>query len=147
MTWRLLTHSCFKRSVYTASVTSSVTNYHEENGRRYHAYREGRESPWSHHLVAVIRNPNHLSGYLLPNDEKENERLDIHSAMINNAMGDRLFFAPIGDKPQRVIDICTGTGIWAIDFGRAKPASSPSVVSLPTNKQLLHQLTNSLPLR
>lgn len=28
-------------STYTASLTSSITNYKYENGRRYHAYREG----------------------------------------------------------------------------------------------------------
>ncbi|KAK2756460.1 hypothetical protein FQN54_005353 [Arachnomyces sp. PD_36] len=90
-------------SVYTASVTSSVTDFYEENGRRYHAYREGR--------------------YLLPNDEKENERLDIHHALIQAAMDDRLFLAPIGDKHQRVLDICTGTGIWAIEFADQFPSA------------------------
>lgn len=29
----------------------------------------------------------------------------------------RLYLAPI-KKPQRVIDLATGTGIWAIDFGK-----------------------------
>jgi ubiquinone/menaquinone biosynthesis C-methylase UbiE len=32
-------------------------------------------------------------------------------------MDRNLFLPPIGDSPQRVIDIGTGTGIWAIDFG------------------------------
>ena len=29
----------------------------------------------------------------------------------------KLYLAPI-KKPQRVIDLATGTGIWAIDFGK-----------------------------
>ncbi|PGH00883.1 hypothetical protein GX51_05547 [Blastomyces parvus] len=90
-------------SVYTASVTSSVTDYQRENGRRYHAYKEGR--------------------YLLPNDEQENERLDMHHALIRVAMKDKLFLAPIGDAPGRVIDICTGTGIWAIEFADLFPSA------------------------
>lgn len=29
----------------------------------------------------------------------------------------RLFLAPIGDNPQRILDLGTGTGLWAIDMG------------------------------
>lgn len=32
-------------------------------------------------------------------------------------MDGKLFHAPIGETPQRVLDIATGTGIWAMDFG------------------------------
>ncbi len=41
----------------TTSVTSSIFNYTYENGRTYHAYRAGQ--------------------YLLPNDETEQDRLDM----------------------------------------------------------------------
>lgn len=41
----------------SVSIASSVLNYRYENGRRYHAYREG--------------------AYPLPNDEKEQNRLDL----------------------------------------------------------------------
>lgn len=33
-------------------------------------------------------------------------------------MQGKLFLAPIGPSPSRVIDLATGTGIWAIDFGK-----------------------------
>ncbi|RDW56482.1 hypothetical protein BP5796_13123 [Coleophoma crateriformis] len=33
------------------------------------------------------------------------------------------FFAPIGDNPQEIVDIGTGTGIWAIDVGDAYPSA------------------------
>lgn len=31
-------------------------------------------------------------------------------------LGGELYTAPIGSDPQRVLDIGTGTGIWAIQF-------------------------------
>jgi len=27
----------------------------------------------------------------------------------------KLFYAPVGDNPQKIIDLGTGTGIWAVD--------------------------------
>lgn len=112
-------------SVFSASLTSSVVDYPEAHGRRYHAYRRGR--------------------YALPNDEGENERLDIHHALILLSMQDRLFFAPIGDAPKRVFDMATGTGIWAIEFADEFPSSevvasdlSPTPPSfVPPNVQFL----------
>ncbi|KKA24618.1 hypothetical protein T310_1365 [Rasamsonia emersonii CBS 393.64] len=90
-------------STYSASLTSSVLNYRHENGRRYHAYRDG--------------------SYLLPNDEKENERLDLAHELTVKMMGGKLFLAPIGPAPQRVLDLATGTGIWAIDFADQYPSA------------------------
>jgi len=39
-------------------------------------------------------------------------------------MDGKLFLAPIGDNPQRVLDVGTGTGIWAIDFADQYPSAS-----------------------
>jgi hypothetical protein len=78
-------------------------NYPVENGRRYHAYREGR--------------------YLMPNDEKESDRLDLYHALMGKVLGGSLYLAPIGNSPQRVIDLCTGTGIWANDFADQFPSA------------------------
>ncbi|KAL6405764.1 methyltransferase domain-containing protein [Ilyonectria robusta] len=41
----------------TSSIRSSIIKYREENGRTYHAYKDGK--------------------YLSPNDEQENDRLDL----------------------------------------------------------------------
>ena len=43
--------------------------------------------------------------------------------MVRLTMGGKLFFAPIGDKPGRILDIGTGTGIWAIDVGDELPGA------------------------
>jgi hypothetical protein len=44
----------------------------------------------------------------------------------------KLHWAPIGPNPQRVLDIGTGTGIWAIDFGKAHESNTRSGYSALT---------------
>jgi ribosomal protein L11 methylase PrmA len=78
----------------STSISSSVRDYTFENNRRYHKFREGR--------------------YHFPNDEPEQEREDMKHAMIVNLCNGRLHYAPL-EKPQTILDIGTGTGIWAID--------------------------------
>ncbi|KAF1811222.1 TAM domain methyltransferase [Eremomyces bilateralis CBS 781.70] len=83
-------------STRSASIASSVLNYTYENGRRYHAYRKG--------------------AYLLPNDEEEQDRLDLMHHIYRLCLDGKLHLAPLKPDVQRVLDIGTGTGIWAIDF-------------------------------
>lgn len=83
-------------SNYSSSVTSSIIAYRKENGRTYHAYKDG--------------------SYLFPNDELENDRLDFQHAIFLRTLGGKLFLAPIPEDVQEVLDVGTGTGIWAIDF-------------------------------
>lgn len=40
--------------------------------------------------------------------------------MLRITMGNKLFLAPI-NKPKRILDIGTGTGIWAIEMGDEFP--------------------------
>ncbi|KAI9813029.1 MAG: hypothetical protein M1832_006420 [Thelocarpon impressellum] len=89
--------------IFTSSITSSIVNYRYENGRRYHAFRDG--------------------AYILPNDEKENDRLDITHHMILLLCGGKMHLAPIGSNPQRILDIGTGTGIWCIQMGDEYPSA------------------------
>jgi hypothetical protein len=79
----------------SSSLASSVRNYMFENGRRYHRFREG--------------------AYNFPNDETEQDREDMKHAMVVNLCGGQLHFAPIGENPQNILDMGTGTGIWAIE--------------------------------
>jgi hypothetical protein len=79
----------------TASVDQSVLDHFYENGRRYHRFREGL--------------------YPFPNDAMEQERERMLHALTLSLCGGMLHTAPIGNNPQRVIDLGTGTGAWAID--------------------------------
>ena len=78
----------------TTSISSSVRDYSFENSRRYHKFQEGR--------------------YQFPNDEPEQEREDMKHAMIVHLCDGKLHFAPL-ENPQRILDVGTGTGIWAVD--------------------------------
>jgi ubiquinone/menaquinone biosynthesis C-methylase UbiE len=51
-----------------------------------------------------------------PNDEEEQTRMDLVHHIYSLILDGSLYLAPIGDNPQRVLDLGTGTGIWAIDF-------------------------------
>ncbi|KAF2117993.1 S-adenosyl-L-methionine-dependent methyltransferase [Lophiotrema nucula] len=78
------------------SVTDSVYDYRYENGRRYHAYSEGK--------------------YPVPNDEIEKDRLDLQHHAFRLTLDGALYRAPIGKDIHHVLDVGTGTGIWAIVF-------------------------------
>jgi len=81
-------------STATTSVSSSVRDYVFENSRRYHKYKEGR--------------------YLIPNDNEEQVREDMKHALVLHLCEGKLHGAPL-DDPKRILDVGTGTGIWAID--------------------------------
>ncbi|KAH8893673.1 S-adenosyl-L-methionine-dependent methyltransferase [Thozetella sp. PMI_491] len=84
----------------STSISSSVRDYAFENNRRYHKFQEGR--------------------YHFPNDESEQERENMKHAMVVNLMNGKLHLAPV-ENPQTVLDVGTGTGIWAIDMGDEYP--------------------------
>ncbi|RAK94968.1 S-adenosyl-L-methionine-dependent methyltransferase [Aspergillus ibericus CBS 121593] len=87
---------------YATSLSSSVLDYKWLNGRRFHAYKEG--------------------SYKFPNDEREQSRLDMMHCIFKLAMGGELFLAPVDvEQPLRVLDIGTGTGIWALEVGDQFP--------------------------
>ncbi|KAK8025333.1 hypothetical protein PG990_003156 [Apiospora arundinis] len=91
--------------VYRESSGGSVVEPNsvvEENGRTYHGYKEG--------------------SYWIPNDPTEQERLDLQHYTCNLLLHHRLYLAPLQD-PRHVLDIATGTGLWAMDFAREHPGA------------------------
>ncbi|KAL0777231.1 hypothetical protein CaCOL14_006749 [Colletotrichum acutatum] len=86
------------------SVASSVLDYRLENGRTYHKYKDGK--------------------YYVPNDEKEKNRLDLQHNMFLLMFDNKLGSAPLnerGTKIGRTLDLGTGSGIWAMEFGDEHP--------------------------
>lgn len=88
----------------STSLRSSIYNHRYENGRTYHAFRDGQ--------------------YPIPNDEQEQERLDLLHHLFKMVLGGELYTAPIPSSIQRILDIGTGTGIWAVEIADKFPAAS-----------------------
>ncbi|KAE9576803.1 hypothetical protein CGMCC3_g7191 [Colletotrichum fructicola] len=88
----------------STSLRSSLLDYRVENGRTYHRYKDGK--------------------YNYPNDERESERHDLVHQLWLLTLDDRLGVAPPckeGTTVGRVLDVGTGTGIWALNFGDEHP--------------------------
>ncbi|KAF9872291.1 hypothetical protein CkaCkLH20_10118 [Colletotrichum karsti] len=104
----------------TASLRSSILDYRKENGRTYHKFRDGR--------------------YHFPNDEEENERLGSHHIFCLSLDG-KLGLSPPNEpetKVGRVLDLGTGTGIWAMDYADEHADSEVIGVDLsPTQPQFV----------
>lgn len=48
---------------------------------------------------------------LFPADEQEQDRLDIHHALMMALMDNKLHLAPLDSNIQRAVDLGTGTGM------------------------------------
>ncbi|XEV02763.1 hypothetical protein FSHL1_008050 [Fusarium sambucinum] len=77
------------------SLTSSILQGRVEGGRTYAVY--GKEE------------------YGLPMDEAELDRIDMCHAKYCALIGKNRYLSPI-DKPQRILDLGCGTGIWSIEM-------------------------------
>jgi SAM-dependent methyltransferase len=86
----------------TGSLASSIYEYRVLHGRTYNHVRSESE-------------------YWAPNDERQNTGLELMHNALTMMLNDQLYLAPIGDNPQRVLDVGTGTGCWAMDFADAHP--------------------------
>ncbi|KAF2030400.1 S-adenosyl-L-methionine-dependent methyltransferase [Setomelanomma holmii] len=58
-----------------------------------------------------------------PNDEKQADQLDIFHHICLLLLDGELHLAPISKNPMNVLDVGTGTGIWAIDFADRYPSA------------------------
>lgn len=64
----------------------------------------------------------------MPNDEAEQMREGMkHKLFSDYILDGKLFIAPIPDNPQKVVDLGTGAGYWALD-GTCDNSSFPSSV-------------------
>lgn len=95
---------------YLSSIASSILRGVDENGRTYASYGKT------------------LQG--MPIDEQEQDRNDLQHAKFMLLLKGQLHLAPIREDPQKILDIGTGSGIWAIDMADKYPSASVTGVDL-----------------
>ncbi|KXJ90925.1 S-adenosyl-L-methionine-dependent methyltransferase [Microdochium bolleyi] len=85
------------------SVTSSIYRYREENGRTYHGFRDG--------------------SYHYPNDAQEQDRLEWQFICLKEVLSQRNYLSPWSQEnpPRRILEVGTGTGIWALEMATEFP--------------------------
>ncbi|KAG8362306.1 hypothetical protein FVEN_g282 [Fusarium venenatum] len=86
----------------TYSLSSSIFDYRTLHGRTYHSDR-GTAQYWA------------------SNDDQASESLDLAHHFTLLLLEDKLHLAPLDSHISRVLDIGTGTAIWAIDFADEHP--------------------------
>ncbi|KAK0745700.1 S-adenosyl-L-methionine-dependent methyltransferase [Schizothecium vesticola] len=90
----------------TASLSASIFEYRTIHGRTYHSDKNTNAEYWT------------------PNDDRMANAEDIIHHCITLAQDGKLFQAPLKPDIQRVLDVGTGSGIWAIDFADQFPTAS-----------------------
>ncbi|QPC70710.1 hypothetical protein HYE68_001462 [Fusarium pseudograminearum] len=94
----------------TSSLRSSLLQFAQENGRTYHKLSEGK--------------------YAFPNDDAENDRLDLQDNLYLITLDGKRALNPGADEATRVLDMGTGTGLWALEFADEHPAAEVIGVDL-----------------
>ncbi|KAK1831956.1 S-adenosyl-L-methionine-dependent methyltransferase [Podospora conica] len=90
----------------TASITSSILDYRTVEGRTYHSER-GNALYWG------------------ANDADQLDTMDITHHNFTLGLDGKLYLSPLKDENiKNVLDVGTGTGIWAIDFADQHPSAS-----------------------
>jgi len=88
----------------TTSVTDSVFEYRKLHGRPYKV--------------------SETTEYWAPVDAAQNDAFDVLHNVHLIVAGNKLFQSPLGPDLGKVLDIGTGTGVWAVDLAHQYPTAS-----------------------
>ncbi|KAK5080451.1 hypothetical protein LTR05_008561 [Lithohypha guttulata] len=94
----------------TRSADSTIWQPLLRYGRRYHRYHAGK--------------------YMLPEDEEEQDRLDLQHEIFLRTFDQALSLAPLPSQVFHVLDLGTGTGLWAMGFADAHSEAEVRCVDL-----------------
>jgi SAM-dependent methyltransferase len=107
-----------------AAAAATTNQTVSENGRTYHRFKDGK--------------------YQLPNDSPEQARLNLQHTIFLLGLNNKLFWAPLEPHQLQghVLDACTGTAIWAIDFAKQHPESQVLGIDLSSIQPKTNLPTN-----
>jgi hypothetical protein len=90
-----------------------VNSVYDDSGRSFHGYKQGKYFLPND----AVTNTATSVGNLANETQAEQDRLDLQHATLQLLLDGKLYLAPI-QNPEHVLDVATGTGIWANQFGR-----------------------------
>ncbi|MGH2479872.1 MAG: class I SAM-dependent methyltransferase, partial [Ktedonobacteraceae bacterium] len=98
-------------------------------GQLFHRTRATSADPWIRPTTANLNPPTprtrrYLAGsdYFLPKDQEEEFRLNFQHHALYHAIGNH-YVAPIDPATRLMLDVGTGTGIWAVEMARQFPTA------------------------
>ncbi|RMJ06634.1 hypothetical protein CDV36_013774 [Fusarium kuroshium] len=100
----------------TISLRSSIREYHMINGRGYH-----RDESKLDLIAEFISSQLTFPDYYLPSDEAYINLADLQNHQLLLTFGGERYFSPNAETARRVLDVGTGTGIWAVEFANDHP--------------------------
>ncbi|KAI1734804.1 S-adenosyl-L-methionine-dependent methyltransferase [Xylaria scruposa] len=62
--------------------------------------------------------------------DKEQKRLDYQHQLYTAVLNGKLYISPVGEHLRNVLDVGTGTGIWAVEVGLEHPAATVTGIDL-----------------
>ncbi|KDN62706.1 hypothetical protein CSUB01_08512 [Colletotrichum sublineola] len=86
------------------SMTSSIYRYENFHDRTYHSDR-------------------FVSTYWAPNDRPQGDAMELYHDLFCAVFNGKLCFAQFPKNTQKILDVGTGTGAWAIEVGDSQPQS------------------------
>lgn len=66
----------------------------------------------------------------MPRDEREMERIDMSHTKYHLLLNHNRYLAPIGEKPQHILELGAGTGTWSIDMADDFPSATVKGVDI-----------------
>lgn len=83
-------------------------------------------------LIHAFGHTYHGTGTILtPNDESERRRLDLQHSIYKMCLDGRLTSAVLpADRPLSILDVGTGTGVWALEMGEQYPLAHVAAVDV-----------------
>lgn len=97
------------------------------SGRKVSKTARSAASAWPDQRTRLADTP-----YLLPKDAQEDNRLDYQHHVMHLSLGGH-FVAPLPKELTHVLDVGTGTGIWATEMARLYPRAQVVGVDLGTS--------------